>query len=385
MSEPLPIGRREDQHLEFKAAAVLDDPFKVGREVVAMLNAGSGDVWIGIEEKEGVGITVQDVRGAEARAERLREHLVDTIHPRPDVREVRVEVVEHPGGHCLVIRVDPKEERQPYSQVKKGGQFYWKRISAVIRPMSPAEVLQHSRVQDARDHSDEIPAMQQQLADERFRGFWIGIVPQVALEIRTTRVELEERIHDPSRMRLRFPGWNSVGPWSQVESAQGEPGGWNIHQDDAIRVFLRRDGVMELRVQSSALEHGTRGTINPFALAEFTQTLFKFAASIYAEADAHAPSVEVSAGIFGAADLPLRPFSPGRHGFDKEYPRHPHRHFEGGRDLLLEKPLVFEWNEMVSRPEACSYRLLLRVYQIHGYEEGEMPAELDRRTGELKI
>ena len=52
---------------------------------------------------------------------------------------------------------------------------------------------------------------------------------------------------------------------------------------------------------------------------------------------------------------------------------------------MLEKPLEFEWNELVGRPETCGYRLLLRVYQVYGYEEGEMPPELDRRTGELKI
>ena len=46
MSRPIPLDERESDVLEFKSREALREPFAIGREVVAMLNAGGGEVWM---------------------------------------------------------------------------------------------------------------------------------------------------------------------------------------------------------------------------------------------------------------------------------------------------------------------------------------------------
>ena len=67
------LGDTEGQRLEFKAADVLDSPAYVAREAAAMLNAIGGEIWIGVEEREGKASRLEPVRDAE----RARSALLD--------------------------------------------------------------------------------------------------------------------------------------------------------------------------------------------------------------------------------------------------------------------------------------------------------------------
>jgi hypothetical protein len=66
----IPLGERESQKLEFKSSAILEQPDKIAKEVVAMLNAEGGEVWIGIREDEARAVECEPIRNAESAADR---------------------------------------------------------------------------------------------------------------------------------------------------------------------------------------------------------------------------------------------------------------------------------------------------------------------------
>lgn len=379
MSTRPPLGQREDQHLEFKAMEVLRDPARIGREVVAMLNAKEGEVWIGIQEEDGIARAVQDVHDAHVSMERLREHLTDTIAPRP-ARELTLEVIEHAAGHCLRILVSPEPERQPYAQLAKGGQFYWQRIGSFLRPMTQEEVLARARGKSISGSGERWIELQRKRASEGFKGLWIALVPERTIAYATDKLRLEELVRDPSE--TQSAGWSLFSPWSVVDSLQGAGGGWIVHQGDALRSEIRRDGVLELTAQATALEHGVRGVIDPRALMRLTLSFLQLAGKLLKGSPE--TRIHLVAALFGARDLELRPFSHDAHGYGTQYPGHRHRRFEVARDLLLEPALV-SLSELVDHPQACGYRLLLRMYEGYGYEPDELPRELDRASGEIRL
>jgi hypothetical protein len=106
-SVDLPLGQREGQTLEFKAAAAMANLFDIGREVVAFLNSDrTVDLWIGLTEGpdgRAVGVEPIDV----SRIAALENHLHDTIFPHVDAAQVESELVAVDGGHVLRLRIMP--------------------------------------------------------------------------------------------------------------------------------------------------------------------------------------------------------------------------------------------------------------------------------------
>src|SRR5687768_7827026 len=116
MKAKIPIGKRESQRLEFKAAAALESLSTVSREAVAMLNAEGGEIWIGLREHDGVATSVEAIRDAEDRKIALLNHLLDVIEPRLTSQEVDIRVVGVPeGGEILLVDLDPRVESRPYA------------------------------------------------------------------------------------------------------------------------------------------------------------------------------------------------------------------------------------------------------------------------------
>ena len=81
MSRRVPLGRKEDFHLELKGRDALDDPEKIAREVVAFLNAEGGDVWVGLGEEAGRAVKVEPIPDPEREQRRLVDYLIETIEP----------------------------------------------------------------------------------------------------------------------------------------------------------------------------------------------------------------------------------------------------------------------------------------------------------------
>jgi predicted HTH transcriptional regulator len=115
MSDGIPLGQRESQRLEFKGADALKDPEKIAREVVAMLNAEGGEIWVGLREEEGRAVAVEAIPNAEAEGRRLLDYLVDTVEP--PLRGNEVDVKPQNEGEGTVLRVvaapEPATDRTP--------------------------------------------------------------------------------------------------------------------------------------------------------------------------------------------------------------------------------------------------------------------------------
>ena len=134
------LGKSESEKLEFKGRDALDQPEKIGREVVAFLNAKGGVVWVGIAESEGRAVQIEDIANATEAARRLKDHLIATIEP-PITDEVDVEAIGDPG----VLRVGithSRSKRTPYAQLLKGSsRIFVVRVGDRIRPMGREEIF----------------------------------------------------------------------------------------------------------------------------------------------------------------------------------------------------------------------------------------------------
>ena len=128
------LGKAESDHLEFKEAAALRRPANIGREVVGFLNAGGGDIWVGVEEKDGRAVGFQPIADIERARSALLDHLIDTIEPpfRSDEVDVKCE------GDLIHVTVK-KGMRLPYAQ-RDSGRRFWIRIDHRLREMSREEI-----------------------------------------------------------------------------------------------------------------------------------------------------------------------------------------------------------------------------------------------------
>ncbi|KAA3611521.1 MAG: ATP-binding protein [Planctomycetota bacterium] len=106
------LGRREDQRLEFKAGQILrsrEGRRKLVREVVAMLNAGGGLIYVGIGERGSIATVFRPLLEMDRPHEdALRDGLIDLIEPRIRNEEVQLAWLDATEGQVLEIKVRPR-------------------------------------------------------------------------------------------------------------------------------------------------------------------------------------------------------------------------------------------------------------------------------------
>jgi len=111
------LGRKEDEHLEFKEPRALREPYGIAREVCAFLNSGGGELVIGIAD-DGAAVPVDR---PEAEIGPLRDRLASLIAPSlPAI--VRVEVLEG-GGILLTVGPRTAGERGLFAVRSSKGRF----------------------------------------------------------------------------------------------------------------------------------------------------------------------------------------------------------------------------------------------------------------------
>src|SRR5688572_23543765 len=122
-----PIGKREDEHTEFKRAEALKEPSNIAREAVAFLNADGGEIWIGVEEDgEGLGLAVEEIHNPGQQRARLQDSLVDVVEPSPMIgkgKELDIDEVpfsEDGTRKLLRLRV-ARGARGPYALLRQQG------------------------------------------------------------------------------------------------------------------------------------------------------------------------------------------------------------------------------------------------------------------------
>jgi hypothetical protein len=361
MSDEIPLGKKEDLHLELKGADSLKDPEKIAREVVAMLNADGGDVWVGLREEDGTAVAVEEIPDAERESRRLHDYLVDVIEPPPNSREVSVSVTE---GKLLRIATDPSSDRKPYAFLRKGGRHYVIRTGDRIRPMTREEVLAKpgagvdARIEQAKA---TILAEREEVLAGGGQVFWLRFEPGVEASLDIQAQSLEEILQDPRASGNIPAGWH----FSQFLTRPQIQQDVLVAADQLRTVKVRRNGGLAFIALLKALEtrflRMEENEIYPPSFVEYIVSTFKMARVIYRNVLRPQDTVVVDLLLAGANGWKLRA------GWYSE------RRIMQSKDLVLTQPLTFLFREIAEEPDRCGYRLIERVYEAFGLRREDIP------------
>lgn len=381
------LGRREDQHLELKSKRALEEPSKIAKGVVGMLNADGGEVWIGVEDRDDIAVAVDPVPGPERAKAQLLDYLVDTVDPSPTPREVFVEVVPRradPG--VLVVKVRPSGEdagRTPYAFRKGGGWHFLRRVGARNHPMSRQEIFGPAQPpgNDAREEAVQALRKERQAFAKRGgSGLWLGMQPARRLDLDPEDPRFETMVVDPSATENRPLGWHFARSSRRPKLSKDgiEWGFWSEFRGEYVEwTRVSADGRITCRVQTGRLLlNDGDGEISPFKLFEYPVSAFRIGRVIYKGHLGPDDSVVADLAFFGIAGLGLREGTPSDFFFGNDLVR------IDEPDLLWE-PIVFPFREIDETPDRCGFRLVRRVYHAFGWRESDMPKQYDRDTGRL--
>lgn len=428
MNGSIPLGQRESQTLEFKSAALLakggggggreqvEGHASIAREVVAMLNALGGEVWVGLADEAGVAVRAEPIPAAEVEAASLRNHLIDSLEPPPVHCEVEVEVVPifaGEKGEVLRIRVRPHEDGKPYAHLKKSRRLYVTRVGDRVVPLPREEIAaQFRRRSRAADELEEIDAVlraeQQAFLEPGKSRFWLRLQPRSGGEIDFEKVIEREVLVDPAASGNRSAGHTFVHAYlyqvamSNLPDRRAEPVAPRTRQIDGrtaltvsnevFDVRLYRDGgmwfsapIFAFQWSSPAWEKISVTVLHPEALLEYPVSVFRLASTLYEdesvwERPPGSGHVLARLAVGGLAEHALLP------GSLKHWRQNAHRIARFDLDgFLLERPLVFTLREVIETPDRCGFRLVRQLYEAFGFLESDMPPEFDRASGRLVL
>lgn len=394
----VPLGKKEDLHLELKGREVLQDLFKVGREVVGMLNAQGGEVWVGVREEAGRGVQVEPLADPELERQRLRDYLVDSIEPQP-ASEVTVDPVEWEGRPAVLrISVAPAEGRRPYALRRGTGRHFFVRFEDRLRPMGRAEMTQSLHGQQPGREEEERKAAgslredldeaEQEVGKRQAELFWIGLKPLRRLRLETQEPVFEELLREPAASGNRSLGRHFIDPQWKPQLGQG----WTGTRGDAPqRLRIHRDGLIAGWAALALLEAGEHlearlrlerpvRALSPWALLEYIASAFRVAARAFGGSLTDGDRVLADLALLGIGEWVLGWGSPGRDTFSFEF-----RVFDSGDDFRLPDPEPFGWEEIRTAPDRCAFRLVRLVYEAFGFPDDAIPQEYDRRAQRLVL
>jgi Schlafen, AlbA_2 len=391
------LGRREDQRLEFKSKDALADPGTIARAVVGMLNAGGGEVWIGVDEKDGVAASVAAIPDPERAGDRLRDYLVETLDPSPTAQEVTIELAPPAADPALlVVKVQPAGEdsgRVPYAFRKRGGWHFVRRVGARNHPMSRQEIFGQP-VRRGGDPAlgqtfEALEQARREYRDSGAGGLWLALQPARRLELDLQAENFVEIALDPAVTGNRRAGFHFARSSRQPKLSKDriEWGLWSeISGRRLSAVEVTERGALHFQVALEHLHHkGADDEIWPLALLEHPISAFRIARVIYADQLDPDDPVAADLALVGVGEWGLRAGTPGpafsaraRHPVlrsgELAWPEEP--------DLIWE-PVAFSFREIDKTPDRCGFRLVRRVYQAFGLRETDMPCQYDPRAGRL--
>lgn len=378
----IPLGELEDQRLEFKAAAALEKPEKIAREVVGMLNAGGGVVWVGLRDEGGRAVALEPIAAAETARERLFDFLVDSLSPQPDPKELQIEIVKLDSGDAGLLRLvlNPQSLRRPYAVLRGGCWTFVTRVGARLRPMERTEFLPPPRDAGAganlRTVREQISKEKNELVAAGEPRLWLRLQPVPSLQLNPGDPVFEELAMDPPRSgNRRFRSFaHSRRPLAvDIDSVS-----WGVEKSlgvtfevDGGAIFWAALDVFGLtRDDDDAVE------IDSKRFAEYTVSALRIASVVY---DDH---LTQGGQVLSALVLSGRPYLAMRTG--QESPYLPLAGlFVLQEGTVASTALVFSAEEFLDNPDRCGFRLLRRIYQSFGIREEDMPKEFDRKTGRL--
>lgn len=389
-SEQFPLGQKEGQRLEFKGRDILrrdrknrNNREKIGREVVGMLNAVGGEIWIGVAEEGGIARRFEPIEDAETERRALRDYLVDSIEP-PISSEVEVEIVTTTEGEeVLRLRARPDEARKPYALLRKTLRDFVIRVDERLRPMGRDEVLRPpKKTQDALQKAmDRVQKAREQV--ERFPNgtFWLHFEPVEKLSIEVQDPIFKDLVLDPALTDNRRTGSHfaraSDGPDLVKEGVRW---GGRDHKTGLVfqEVTVKRSGTLSFRVALDFF-HLQRepNQLWPGMLVEYPTSAFRIARYIYRKWGASTRNV-IECALLDIEGWGLRSGDPASFRFRYL------RFYEEARDLVWEEPLVFTKDEILGEPDRCGFRLVRRIYEAFGHPEDSIPF-FDRKSRRLVL
>lgn len=376
MAKPIPLGKQEHQHLEFKGRDALRDPATIGREVVSMLNADGGEVWVGIREDRGVAVEVEGIDDPGRAARVLFDYLIETIEPPPRDEVRIVEVREATGRVALRIDVKPAGRRRPYAYVRRGGRHFVIRVGDRVRPLAREELFPE-RVESyaAQAWGQMRNALEKELESaraDRTPRLWLSLQPVKA------RIELDRSIlryfTDYAETGNRRTGWTFVDPHEQPELRRGRI---IYGRSNYRRTELRDDGGIRFTVP---LDHlywkGDANTLWPYPLIEYPVSVFRLASKVYGSfSTPDDDRVGVQLALVGAEGWKLKAGSPNTVQWVVQGPK-----AFRGKDIVT-RLLEQRWRDIVEYPDRGAYPLIKAVYEEFGFFGDDIAPEFDPVAG----
>jgi hypothetical protein len=384
MAGNIPLGEKESLHQEFKGREALRRPEMIAREVVAMLNAQGGVVWVGLRDDDHRAVEVEPIPGAERERRLLRDYLVDTIEPSPADDEVAVDAVTADRGEILRIEARPKPDRLPYAHLKESGRWFVVRISNRTRPMTREEIFRSQHAPQEADTARgtailEILKERKRILEEAGERLWLALKPVPAIELDLQDRRLKALLLDPALTDNRRSGWSFSTFGEEPRVRQGRLVATD--EQGPRTVEIRRDGFLSCSVLLKSLWwKGEASEIWPPALWEYTLSALRLAGKIYSDHLGATAWIVADLSLIGVKGWKLRAGSP-RSG-TINFSLRP-KEFVEADDFLLAKPLVFSGRDLLQEPDRCGARLLERVYEAFGYGREAFPPEFDEATGRL--
>jgi hypothetical protein len=380
----VPIGKAEGIVLEFKAR--LDQPARISREVVAMLNSGrGGEVWIGIVEESGLSVRVERVEDALREKRRLEDSFAESIEPAPFDREVAVDILATDGGDVVVVRVEARAGRRPYAALREGGgRQYLVRVGARIRPMSreeiAAEFAKAPSVQSSEPTagSEALARLRRRRAEVEGRDLaWLQIRPfeDQGLKLRRDQIEI---LADPGQTGSRRHGWTYGGAIPRIEPFGGAGAeGWRLLQDE-LTTEVHDDGAVDFLAPLSAFVHEHEDELYPYALLEYVTSVLRLFRAVQAcnPTPKRCPGV-VGFALFGVGGWKLRAHSPESLEFRLARGGHRPRSYEEG-DVLSFELVDVPWEDLNAPVDRVALRIVRKVYRSFGFEHRAIPVEFDQ-------
>lgn len=384
MTELIPLGAKESLHLEFKGREALKKPEAIAREVVALLNAEGGTVWVGLRDEGDRAVAVEPIPDAERERRRLRDFLVDTIEPSPAGEELVVDVVDAETGAVLQIRACPREDRRPYAHLKEGGRWFVVRIGDRNRPMARDEIF--AGVESRPAKSDEEQAARrlfkdrEALLESREEVVWLGIQPVRNLDLDLQEPRLGDVLRNPGLSGNRRSGYHFIWP-DQNPSLKMDR---LVSNKDQKSAEVWRHGGLRFQIPLKELFWPARGDLWPPALLEYPIAAFRMAGAIYREIRReNLRSTDVilaDLAMIGARGTRLRAGSQANHWYGMKP-----QEFDGADDFLAGQPFRFSAQTLVEHPDLCGFRMIERIYEAYGLKRDDMPLEFDQKAGRLVL
>jgi hypothetical protein len=384
------LGQRENEKLEFKAAEILKNPSKIAREVVGFLNHEGGEIWIGVQEKDGMAVPpLQDIPAAQGTINALRDHLIATIEP-PIRDEFDLKTVPTGAGGALIKITVRQGARGPYAQIDRGRHFLI-RVTDRLRDMSRLEIDQ--RIRNASPNGDDIARIVEDLRKEQEDEatkqpprLWIRLQPTPPLGIDFDDKEVQRQFEcwltDARTTGNRPTGITFVHAEKKPRPREGRIEGG----DDTIPWFteVTESGRITFMVDTTILfvpQHDSSDTeIKTYTLLELPVSVFRFAKTISERFASQETDRQIVAGlvISGLGGARLRAGSP-------RYPQPPPKEIR--TPVIDPDPAryVFAVRDVIQNPDRYGMRLVRSVYDAFDFGPDALPPEFDAKLGVLHL